>query len=340
MNDNFDGKTVLVTGGTGSIGSEIVRQSLDNGADRVIVFGRDEFKQLLLAARQSDERLHTCIGDIKDYNSIQRIFAHTPVDIIYHAAAMKHVNICEAYPIEGVKTNILGTQNLINCAQYYHVPQLVFISTDKAVHPANVMGASKFIAERIVLNAGYTCVRFGNVANSRGSVIPILIDDMIHKKKLRITDPGVTRFVMGIPDAVRLIFKATRMAHGRDIFILKMDAFKLSDLFDVMINRIAPMLHMNPSEIDVETVGLVEGEKMHEDLVNNMEKNRLFELDDMYVILDPARMHLYSNMKAANSVNYTSDSVRLITKEQIESIIVDYLKNTMYDYNFISDASR
>ena len=327
MKDELKGKEVLVTGGTGSIGSEIVKQLLDYEVNKVIIFSRDEIKHFLVKKRILDERLETVVGDVRDYRSVQRVFEKNDIDLIYHAAAMKHVVICEDFPIESAKTNIFGTQNVVDLAIKYEIPKMVTISTDKSTYPVNVMGATKFIAERITLNANFSCVRFGNVANSRGSVIPVVIDNLLNRKPISFTDPNVTRFIIGIPDAVKLVIKATEYAKGRDIFILKMKAFKLGDLLDVILDRIAPRLGVSKEEIKVNMTGLISGEKLHEDLINNTESNRVYELDDMYVILrNNEDSSKYQDLKKTNLHEYTSKDVELIAKEEIGEIVMKYLK--------------
>ncbi|HJH25270.1 MAG TPA: hypothetical protein C5S37_00525, partial [Methanophagales archaeon] len=330
--------TVFVTGGTGSIGSEIVKQGLDYEANKVIIFSRDEIKHFLVKKRILDDRLETVVGDVRDYRSIQRVFEENDIDLVYHAAAMKHVVICEDFPIESAKTNIFGTQNVVDLAIKYEVPKLITISTDKSAYPVNVMGASKFIAERITLNASYSCVRFGNVANSRGSVIPVFIDNLLNRKPISITDSNVTRFIIGIPDAVKLVIKATEYARGGEIFILKMKAFRLGDLLDVILDRIAPKLDISKENIEVNITGLVSGEKLHEDLINNTESNQIYELDDMYVILrnneDGSK---YQNIKKIDLYEYTSKDVESISKDEIEEIVMKYLKNYLARGGFNND---
>jgi FlaA1/EpsC-like NDP-sugar epimerase len=330
MSEEIKGKVVLVTGGTGSIGSEIVKQMLDYGANKVIIFSRDEIKHFLLKKRILDDRVETVVGDVRDYRSIQRVFEDFDIDLIYHAAAMKHVVICEDFPIESAKTNIFGTQNVVDLAIKYDIPKLITISTDKSAYPVNVMGATKFIAERITLKANYSCVRFGNVANSRGSVIPVFIDDLLNKKQISITDPNVTRFIIGIPDAVKFVIKATEYAKGKDLFILKMNAFRLGDLLDVILDRIAPRLGLSEKTIEVNVTDLVSGEKLHENLINNTESNRVYELDDMYVILrDDNDASKYQNIKKIDLYEYTSEKVKLISKNEIEEIVIKYFKKTL-----------
>jgi FlaA1/EpsC-like NDP-sugar epimerase len=329
-------KVVLVLGGTGSLGSEIVRRSLEGGAKKVIAFSRDEMKHFMLRKRITDQRLETVIGDIRDFKSIERIFNNTDVDVIYHTAAMKHVTMCELEPLQAVETNILGTQNVIDVAREHNVSKVITVSTDKAAYPVNVLGATKFMGERLMLNAArqcgrdqvFTCVRFGNVAASRGSVIPVWVDNLMRHKPLQVTDCGVTRFIIEIPQAIGLVMRATEFASGGEIFILKMKAFRLSDMLDVMVNRIAPRFNIKPSDVQIEATGLVEGEKLHEDLINGIEAAHLYELNDMFVILkDSADLSKYPGIKKAGLKSYTSDAAPLITKDELEQIIRDYIRD-------------
>jgi UDP-N-acetylglucosamine 4,6-dehydratase len=206
------GKTVLVTGGTGSIGSEIVLQLLQTNVSKVIVFSRDEIKQFSMQQRVNDPRLEMFMGDIRDYATLETVFENNKIDLVFHAAAMKHLVVAEHEPTECAKINILGTANLIHLCLKYKVSKTITISTDKAASPSSVMGATKFIAERITLNGNnnnfnqkFSCVRFGNVANSRGSVIPIMVDRIKNNKNIWITNPEVTRFLIRISDAVKLV---------------------------------------------------------------------------------------------------------------------------------------
>jgi UDP-N-acetylglucosamine 4,6-dehydratase len=335
MSNILAGKVVLVTGGSGSIGTEIVTQALSQGAGKVVVFSRDEVKHFLMRKKFSDERLETIVGDVRDLRSVGRIFNRFDIDMLYHAAAMKHVVMCEDFPLESVSTNILGTQNVVDLALKYRVPKMITISTDKAAYPTNVMGACKFIAERVTLNANtmskgeqsFSCVRFGNVANSRGSVIPVYVEDLLNRKPFQVTDPHVTRFIMEIHDAVQLVIKATELAQGGEVFILKMKAFKLGDLVDVMVNKIAPRLNISVGNVKMVTTGLTIGEKLHEDLINDTESSRLYEMKDMYVLLSDDKYSLkYRAINKATLHRYTSSDVGLISKEEIEQIVIKYLE--------------
>jgi UDP-N-acetylglucosamine 4,6-dehydratase len=329
------GKVILVTGGTGSIGSEIVKQALDKGVSKVIVFSRDEIKHFIMRREVSDDRLQTVVGDVRDLRSIEQVFDRFDIEILYHAAAMKHVVMCEDFPLESVQTNILGTQNVVDLALKHLVSNVITISTDKAAYPANVMGACKSIAERITLNANkmsrskqsFSCVRFGNVASSRGSVIPVYVEALLNHNFLQVTNPDVTRFIMEIPDAVRLVIAATEYAQGGEIFILKMKALRLGDLVDVMIERIAPRLNLSKDDIKVNMSGLVAGEKLHEDLINDTESFRLYELENMYVLLpDTECSTKYPTLVKASLDRYASSDVELISKEEIEEMVVKYLE--------------
>jgi len=335
MNKIFEGKTILVTGGTGSIGSELVKSALSHGAGKVVIFSRDEIKHFLMKKRITDKRVHTVVGDVRDIRSVEQIFDIFNIDIIYHAAAMKHIVMCEDFPLEAVKTNILGTQNVIDLAIKHSVPKMINISTDKAARPVNVLGTTKYIAERITLNANqickkkqvFSCVRFGNVANSRGSVIPVYIDNLLNHKPLQVSSLEVTRFIMEISDAVDLIMKATAMAQGNEIFILKMKAFRLEDLVDVMTSRIAPRLNIPKKVVKVDVTGLVIGEKLHEDLVNPAESSQILDLKDMYVVsMDPTTTDRYPSASKAQLLSYNSSDVTPIPNKEIEKLALKYLQ--------------
>jgi UDP-N-acetylglucosamine 4,6-dehydratase len=328
MNSLFKEKTVLVTGGTGSIGSEIVRQVLKFQVKKVIVYSIDEIENYYLTQTLRDNRLEIVMGDVRDYQYLRNIFIQYKIDIIYHAAALKHVVMCEKSPLEPVKTNILGTQNILDLAMERNVPKTVFISTDKAVYPTNVMGATKFVAERLVLNANdlavkgnYSCVRFGNVANSRGSVIPIFCSCLLKNLAFKVTDPEVTRFTIKIEDAIYLILKATSLMHGGEIFILKMKAFKLGDLLEAFKN-VARRINVTMPEVIY--TGLEPGEKLHEDLINNLEQNHLYEYPDMYVI-DSSRKNLKNEVKKIDSISYNSNDVDRVSISELEKMIMDYI---------------
>lgn len=314
--DNFEGKVVIVTGGTGSIGSELVRQLLKTKAKQIRIYSRDEHKQHELQREMNDKRLRFLIGDIRDKERTH--FAFRGVDICFHAAALKHVPVCEYNPFEAVKTNIIGTQNIIEIAIAHNLEKVIAISTDKAADPASVLGTSKLMMERLITAANATTgnsptrfasVRFGNVMNSRGSVIPIWKKQIDEGRDITVTDERATRFLMSIPDAVRLVFAAAETAQGGEIFVLKMKpAMRVIDLAKDLIKT-----HGNGKKIGITMIGLRPGERLHETLMTEEESLNAVELKDMYVILPQnagasmPKLTAYKKAKKAPQGAYTSN---------------------------------
>ncbi len=337
MNNKFvlDGKTVLISGGAGSIGSEIVKRALSENVKEVNVCDIDEIRLSELSLKIKDNRLKTYILNIRDCNSIERMFNSIGnIEVLFHVAAMKHVPVCEENPIEATLTNIIGTQNMVDAALRWSVKTAVLISTDKAVNPKNVMGATKFIAERIFLNAAensadqkFFIVRFGNVANSRGSVIPVFIDCLLTNNEIIITDSEVTRFIMRIPEAVELIFKSLKMSLGGEIFVLKMPAFRLGDLLDG-INQVAPALGFSPSAYQVRFIGLQKGEKKHEILFGLREIENVVDLEDLYAIIDVKRFeehNKYLNFNSSKNIISSSQDASKIPLEEIKKLFFEHI---------------
>lgn len=309
------GKTVIVTGGTGTIGSEIVRQLLKTKATQIRVYSRDEHKQHELRHELgTDTRLRFLIGDIRDKERTD--FAFRGVDICFHAAALKHVPVCEYNPFEAVKTNIVGTQNVIDVSLSNNLEKVLAISTDKAADPASVLGASKLMMERIVTAANATVgpaktrfasVRFGNVLNSRGSVAELWKNQIDSEKEVTVTDERATRFFMEVPDAVGLVFSALEHMQGGEIFVLKMKpAMKVIDFAKDFIQK-----HANGKKVGIKIIGLRPGEKLHETLLTDDESLHTVELKDMYVILphnivDMPALSRYKSAKKAPVGAYRS----------------------------------
>jgi FlaA1/EpsC-like NDP-sugar epimerase len=291
------GKRILVTGGTGSIGSEIVRQLLRYDPAAVRIFSRDETKQFFMNDELgADERLRFLIGDVRDRDRVA--LAMEGVHLVFHAAAMKHVPACEYNAFEAVETNVRGTQNIIRCAIQADVERVVSVSTDKAVNPVNVMGATKLLAERLVSSAHLasgphrtilSCVRFGNVVGSRGSVLTLFREQTRRGGPVTITDSRMTRFLMLTSDAVRLLFRATTLMRGGETFILKMPAAELGDLASVAIAEFAPLFGRAVGDVPVQQVGTRLGEKMDEELMTEDEARRAVETDDLYIVPAPPR---------------------------------------------------
>jgi len=276
------GKKILVTGGTGSIGSEIIR-SLDKFFPDVIrVFSNDENALFNLQNELGWKNHRYIIGDIRDKETVSR--AMEDIDIVFHCAALKHVPLCEYNTWEAIKTNILGTENVIESAFMNKVKNVLNISTDKAVNPINTMGATKLLTEKLIRNANegkgdketvFSSVRFGNVMMSRGSVMLLWEEQIQQGNPVTITDPEMTRYMMSIQDAVMLVFKAVDMMQGGEVFILKTPVIRLGDLADKVIAG---------RKVEKKIIGLRSGERMHECLMTDEEKLVAIETEDMYII--------------------------------------------------------
>lgn len=264
------GKIVLITGGTGSIGRELVRQVLAEKPAQVRVFSRDESKQHgLLQEFKHPKNLRLFIGDIRDKERLA--FAFQNVDVVFHAAALKHVPSCEYNPFEAVATNIIGSQNVIDAALKNRVDKVVAVSTDKVVDPVGIMGTSKLMMEKLMVNANYykgdagtkfSCVRFGNVAWARGSVLPLWKSQVENGDSLTVTNNEMTRFMMSIRDASRLVIEASNLMHGGEIFILKMPSITLVDLAKEFVHK-----YYKEKKVKIKIIGNRAGEKVHEGLI-------------------------------------------------------------------------
>lgn len=332
-NNFFKDKTILVTGGVGSIGREIVRRLLECTPNAVRVLDNNETGLFDLDQELQSEKIRLFVGDIRDKDRLKK--AIEDVDIVFHAAALKHVPLCEYNPFEAVKTNIIGTQNLIDAAIDEEVEKFITISTDKAVNPINVMGATKLLAERLTISANFykgkrniafSCVRFGNVLGTRGSVIPLFRKQIQTGGPLTITDPEMTRFMMSIPKAVELVLKAAEMANGKEIFIFKMPALKIGDLAKVMVNNLAPKFGHYPNKIEIKITGKRAGEKLYEELMTEDEAINAYEDEEMFLVLPHNSVingkildKLPYNIKKTHKRAYSSKDIKLLTEEEISS---------------------
>ncbi len=288
----YAGRRVLVTGGTGSIGGEIVEALLAQRPAAVRVLSRDDTKQFELAQRHRDDPvLRLLIGDVRSRERLQRAMAG--VELVFHAAAMKHVPACEFNPFEATETNVRGTQNVVEAAIDARVERVLTISTDKAVDPTNVMGATKLLAERLMSAAEsykgnaptrFAAVRFGNVIGSRGSLVPLVRGQVARGGPVTVTDPEMTRYLMPIRDAVRLCFVAMERMQGGEVFILKMPRVRTGDLIEVLVEAYAPQFGYSPDEIEILAIGARPGEKRDEVLMSADEAHASTELADMYVV--------------------------------------------------------
>lgn len=330
MNDNdlnyYKNKIILVTGGSGSIGREIVKKLLNVEPKSVRIFDNNETELFDLEQELNSKIVRTFIGDVRDKDRLNRAFEN--VDIVFHAAALKHVPLCEYNPFDAVKTNVLGTQNVLDAALDNNVEKVIMVSTDKAVNPINVMGATKLLSERLTISANFyrgnkitkfSCVRFGNVLNSRGSVVPIFKKQIQSGGPVTITDTNMTRFIMHIPDAADLILKAGQIAQGKEIFILKMQAVNIIDLAEVMIEKLAPNYGHLTEEIEIEIIGRRIGEKMYEELMTDSETYYAVDDGELYIL------NSNNQVNFDNDIEYNSNSVETLSKNQINEIISDIL---------------
>lgn len=295
MKNEFKDKRILVIGGTGSIGSAIVRMLLEYDPKQIRIFSRDESKQFDLEQElEANSKLRFLVGDVRDKDRLN--MAMEDIDIVFHAAALKHVSSCEKNPFEAVKTNVQGTQNVIDCAFANNVDKVIGISTDKAADPTNVMGCTKLLAERLMLSTyfykgnkktKFCFVRFGNVLGSRGSVVPLFIKQAQVGGPMTVSDPKMTRFFMTIEDAVLLVFKAAEIMKGREIFILKMPSMRIGDLAKAIVAAQQKKNESSTKKIAIKIIGKKDGERDHEKLLTSEEAKNSLENKDMFIILPP-----------------------------------------------------
>jgi FlaA1/EpsC-like NDP-sugar epimerase len=294
MQDVFMSKTVLITGAAGTIGRELMRQLLeDQSVARVIGIDNNESELFFLEQTFSKfPQAFFYLADVRDRNKTANLMQ--AVDAVFHTAAFKHVIMCERSPMEAVKNNILGTQNIIDGAIENGVKLVIFTSSDKAVNPTNVMGTSKLMAERLISAANsklkgngpiFASTRFGNVLGSRGSVIPIFRQQIRRGGPVTITDIQMTRFIMSIREAIQLVLGSATLACGGEVFVTKMPAIRIQDLAEVMIEELAPKFGINPKRIEIKRIGIKPGEKIYEELMNDEETRRTIELRQFFAVI-------------------------------------------------------
>ncbi|MBI2658423.1 polysaccharide biosynthesis protein [Candidatus Woesearchaeota archaeon] len=324
MKGVFEGKDILVTGGCGSIGSEIVKQLLKYNPEKIRVFDNNESNLFHLGQELATDRIRLLIGDIRDRNRVQR--AVKGAHIIFHAAALKHVSLCEYNPFEAVSTNIVGTENLISASIDNNVEKFIGISTDKAVNPINTMGATKLLSEKVIIDTAisnadtkFCCVRFGNVLDSVGSVIPIFRKQIENGGPLTITDKEMSRYFMTKSDAISLVLKAAEVTRSGEIFVLKMSALKVIDLAHAMIEELAPKHGHEPKDIKLRFIGARFGEKMHESLMTQEESVYSEDMGNMYVIRHPSVSDMAKKRKADMDSN--SKNASYLNISQIKDIL-------------------
>ncbi|MDT8421231.1 MAG: nucleoside-diphosphate sugar epimerase/dehydratase [Desulfuromonadales bacterium] len=332
-NNMFKGKSILITGGTGSFGNAVLRRFLDTDIKEIRVFSRDEKKQEDMRINLANPKVKFYIGNVRDYESI--LPAMGGVDYVFQAAALKQVPSCEFYPLEAVKTNVLGTENVLNAAIACRVKNVIALSTDKAVYPINAMGISKAMMEKIVVaksrftDPGKTtlcCTRYGNVMASRGSVIPLFIKLIKEGKPLTVTDPNMTRFLMSLDDAVDLVLYA--YSHGKqgDTFVQKAPASTIGDLAQAL-------LELFNADNEIKTIGTRHGEKLYESLMTREEMAHSEDLGGYYRIpaddrdLNYNKYFVEGEQQVSATEDYHSHNTERLNVEQIKEKLMslDYV---------------
>lgn len=325
------GKTILITGGTGFLGQALTEEILKQKPKSIRIFSRDEVKHYKFQEKfsHSKKRIRNFLGDIRDYERLLK--ATRQVDIVIHAAALKRLDLLEYNVDESIKTNILGTLNVVNACLQNKVKKAIMVSTDKACSPVNTYGACKFVSERIFSESNYnkgnlktifTTVRYGNVLESTGSVIPFFSEKIIKGEEIPLTDPRMTRFIISPKEAVELVFNAIEYGVGGEVFVPKLPAFKITDLIEILKEK----YH---SKNKVKIIGTRPGEKIHELMINNSELPRTFDYKNLYVI-GSSIQGLYGTKKPKyvkdgkllneNIMKEYSSEGALISKEKVSKI--------------------
>ena len=292
---------ILVTGACGTVGRELTRQLLKKYQVKELVALDNNESELFFLEEEFSKHPQASLflGDVRDRDKLSRRMKG--IDLVFHAAAFKHITFCERSPIEAVQTNILGVQNVIYAAIENRVSRVIFTSSDKSVNPTNVMGTSKLMGERLISAANcnlrgegpiFTSTRFGNVLGSSGSVMPIFREQIRRGGPVTLTDPSMTRFIMSIAEAVRLLIDSGRLSCGGEVFVTKMPVVRIQDLAQVMIQELAPGYGHRPEDIQIKLIGVKPGEKMYEELMNIEETRRSWELARYFVVL-PAFTEMY-----------------------------------------------
>lgn len=306
MKSIFENKSILVTGACGTVGSELVRQllTLPEYAPAEAVGIDNNETQLFFLDQQylKDDRARFYVADIRDRDELIRKMAG--INIVFHCAAFKHVILCERSPEQAVQTNILGVQNVITAALANNVEKVIFTSSDKAVNPTNVMGTSKLMGERLMTAANnkrrngpiFLSTRFGNVLGSNGSVVPIFHNQIAKGGPITLTHRDMTRFVMSIEEAVKLVIDSAILAKGGEVFITKMPVVRIEDLAKAMIEELAPRYGYAPKDIEITEVGVKPGEKLYEELMSQEETRRALELKNYFCVL-PAFRGIYHDIQ-------------------------------------------
>lgn len=338
----FKDKTLMITGGTGSFGNAVLNRFLKTDIGEIRIFSRDEKKQddmrheYQIKMPNEAEKIQFYIGDVRDLNSCKN--AMHGVDFIFHAAALKQVPSCEFFPMEAVKTNIIGTDNVLTAAIEEGVDSVICLSTDKAAYPINAMGKTKSLEESIAIAksrySGKTkicCTRYGNVMCSRGSVIPLWIDQIKAKKPITVTEPNMTRFIMSLEEAVDLVLYAFEYGENGDLLIMKAPACSIGLQAEAVCEL------FGGTKEDIKIIGIRHGEKMYETLLTNEECSKAIDLGEFYRVpadnrgLNYDKYFIEGNIKRSKLTEFNSNNTRLLNKEEIKKkmLELDYIKERL-----------
>ena len=327
-------KSILVTGGTGSIGTALVKKAISDKAKLIRVFSNDENGLYELESEFSNHKnIEYVIGDIQNEERVSEIVKG--MDIVFHAAALKHVDRCEMNPLETINVNIIGTKNIAKAAQKENIQRMIFISTDKAVNPIGVMGATKLLGEKLISseashqsNTIFASVRFGNVFHTRGSILPRIERQISNGGPITLTNPDMKRFFMTKDDAVNLIVSATTHAKGGETFVLKMPLIRLEELFDAMKDILSKKYGYNPSAIKTKIIGTRPGEKLIEYLLTSFEMENVFETKDFFII-PPLNVSVksYPNAKKPKNPQSYFKENKTLSKNEIVKILKKLYQN-------------
>ena len=322
----FENKKILITGGTGALGQSLTKRLLENKVDTIRILSRNEEKQNTMKEKSVDDRLRFFIGDIRDKERLRR--ALEDIDIVFHTAALKHVPVIEYNPFEAIKTNVIGSQNVIDTCLEENVEKVICVGTDKAVSPLNTYGATKLLMEKLFVSADnylnkqrhqtkFIALRYGNVLGSSGSVVPLFIKQIKNKQKISITDKNMTRFSITMDEALDFILESAEQGKGSEIFIPKLKAYLITDLRDALFE-----IYGKTNE---EITGIRPGEKLHEILINFDEGRNTFDIGNKYVIVKDKMKNEYDN-NVIFEKQYSSDNVEKLSKDELVKIISNNIK--------------
>lgn len=323
----FKDKVLLITGGTGSFGNAVLKRFLDTDIKEIRIFSRDEKKQEDMRIKYKNDKIKFYLGNVRDYRSIDDVM--DGVDYVFHAAALKQVPSCEFFPVEAVKTNVLGTENVLEAAINHNVKKVIVLSTDKAAYPINAMGMSKAMMEKVAVAKGRNLkesqtiicrTRYGNVMASRGSVIPLFCEQIEQGKPLTVTNPEMTRYMMTLEDAINLVLFAFEHGEQGDLFVQKAPSCKIGTLAEAI-------KELKKSDVDIVTMGSRHGEKMYEVLVTKEEMLSAVDMGDYYRIKADNRDLNYQkylnegNQKLEEATEYNSNNTKVLNKEEMMELL-------------------